>query len=130
MIDQCLYSFLGKIEGLLNNPPQELFQNYYEQQRERFVDEIDNDALCALTIVCAFQFYSPVSGIAKEGLDILNNMFGKLMYLELPTGMNWMDHLDMLGALRMSSLGLKKSEPLLVSKFQEYSCAGIKKDSV
>ena len=39
---QCLYSILGKIEGLLNNPPQELFQNYYEQQRERFVDEIDN----------------------------------------------------------------------------------------
>jgi hypothetical protein len=29
----------------------------------------------------------------------------------------------------MSSLGLKKSEPLLVSKFQEYSCAGIKKGS-
>lgn len=95
----------------------------------KIVDEIDNDALCALTIVCAFQFYSPVSGIAKEGLDILNNMFGKLMYLELPTGMNWMDHLDMLGALRMLSFGLKKSEPLLVSKFQEYSCAGIKKDS-
>ena len=95
----------------------------------KIVDEIDNDALCALTIVCAFQFYFPVSSITKEGLDTMNNLFSKLMYQKLPSGMNWMDHLDILGALRMSSLPLKKSEPFLVSKFQEYSCAGIKKDS-
>ena len=37
-----LHTVLGKIEDLLKNPPQELFQNYYEQQRERFADEIDN----------------------------------------------------------------------------------------
>ena len=36
-----LHNVLGKIEVLLNNPPQELFNNYYDQQRERFADEID-----------------------------------------------------------------------------------------
>ena len=38
---RILHTVLGRIEELLNNPPQELFQNYYEQQRERFTDEID-----------------------------------------------------------------------------------------
>lgn len=95
----------------------------------KVVDEIDNDALCALTIVCAFQFYSPVSSITKEGLNTLNDLFGKLMYMKLPSGMDWMDHLDLLGAIRMSSLGLKKSKTFLCSKFQEYSCAGIRKGS-
>lgn len=37
-----LHTILGQIEDLLKNPPQELFQNYYEQQRERFSDEIAN----------------------------------------------------------------------------------------
>ena len=39
---RTLHTVLGKIEELLNNPPKELFQNYYEQQRERFTDEIDS----------------------------------------------------------------------------------------
>lgn len=95
----------------------------------KVVDEIDNDALCALTVVCAFQFYSPVSGITNEGLKTLNDLFGKLMYMKLPSGMDWMDHLDMLGAIRMSSFGLKKTKSFLCSKFQEYSCAGIRKES-
>ena len=96
----------------------------------KIIDEIDNDALCALTIVCAIQAYTPVSGITKEGLDTMNNLFSKLMYLKLPTGIDWMDHLDMLGALRISSLSLRKSKEILVAKFPEYSCAGIKKNSV
>ncbi len=36
---------LSKIDDLLSNPPQELFQNYYEQQRERFKGEIDTAKL-------------------------------------------------------------------------------------
>ncbi len=39
---RTLHTVLAKIEELLNNPPKELFQRYYEQQRERFTDEIDN----------------------------------------------------------------------------------------
>lgn len=95
----------------------------------KIVDEIDNDALCALTIVCAFQFYSPVSGIIKDGLKILNELFEKLLYLPLPKGMNWLDHLDMLGALRISSLKLRDSKEYLCSKYDEYACTGLKKES-
>lgn len=95
----------------------------------KIVDEIDNDALCALTIVCAFQFYSPVSGIIKDGLKTLNELFGKLLYLPLPKGMDWLDHLDILGALRISSLKLRNPKKFLCSKYGEYACTGLKKGS-
>ena len=36
-----LHSVLGKIQDFLNNPPEELFQSYYEQQKERFSGEIN-----------------------------------------------------------------------------------------
>lgn len=93
----------------------------------KIVDEIDNDSLCALTIACAFRYFIPRSGIIKEGLNILNEVFGKLLYLDLPQGMDWLDHLDMLGALRISSLNFKKSKELLCSKYTGYAGVGIKK---
>lgn len=95
----------------------------------RIVDEIDNDALCALTVFCAMGYYRPASGSIKEGLSILEGLFEKLLYLELPRGIDWLDHLDMLGAVRLSSQSLKKSKVYLCSKYSEYACAGIKKDT-
>lgn len=95
----------------------------------KIVDEIDNDALCALTIVCALLFYFPNSGIIKDGLKILNDLFEKLLYLPLPKGMAWLDHLDMLGALRISSLKFKDSKKYFSSKYGEYVCIGLKKES-
>lgn len=95
----------------------------------RIVDEIDNDALCALTVACAFQYYVPNSGFVHEGLKILDDVFNKLIYTNLPKGLDWLDHLDMLGALRLSSLGLKDFIEFLALKFNGYICVGIKKDS-
>lgn len=95
----------------------------------RIIDEIDNDALCALTAVCAFIYYNPVACSVKEGLDALNKLFGKLLYLDLPIGIEWMDHLDMLSALRISSTRLKKSKDFLSFRYDGYSCVGIMKDS-
>jgi len=93
----------------------------------KIVDEIDNDSLCALTIACAFGYFIPSSGIIKEGLNTLNEVFRKLLYLDLPKGMDWLDHLDMLGALRISSLNLKKSKDFLCTMYGGYACVGIKK---
>lgn len=95
----------------------------------KIIDEIDNDALCALTVACAFGFYKPISGSITEGLTILNELYEKLLYLELPQGMDWLDHLDMLGAIRMSSLKLKRSKEYLCERFDGYVCVGIAKDS-
>jgi hypothetical protein len=95
----------------------------------KIIDEIDNDALCALTVACAFGFYKPISGSITEGLAVLNGLYEKLLYLELPQGMDWLDHLDMLGAIRMSSLKLKRSKEYLCERFDGYVCVGIAKDS-
>ena len=95
----------------------------------RIIDEIDNDALCALTAVCAFMYYNPVTCFVKEGLDALNKLFEKLLYLDLPTGIEWLDHLDMLSALRVSTTRLKKSKDLLCSIYDGYACVGILKES-
>ena len=95
----------------------------------KIIDEIDNDALCALTVVCAFGFYKPNSGSIKKGLAVLDELYKKLLYLELPQGLDWLDHLDMLGAIRMSSLNFKRSREYLCERFDGYVCVGIAKDS-
>lgn len=95
----------------------------------KIIDEIDNDSLCALTTICAFEYFSPVSGSISEGLNSLNELFEKLLYLNLPTGINWLEHLDMLGALRILPLDVNQSKDYLCSKYAEYACAGIKKDT-
>ena len=94
------------------------------------VNEIDNDALCALTITHALNQFIPVSGNCLEGLQNLNDMFGKLMYQSLPTGNEWLDHLDVLGAIRLYSFGnMKKISEYYSSLLNGYVCIGIKKDT-
>lgn len=94
------------------------------------IDELDNDALCALTLFHAVSTYIPTTGICRDGLNVLNNLFGKLMYMPLPTGEDWIEHLDQLGAVRMSDFGsLKKFSDFYSENLSGYACAGIKRDS-
>ena len=95
----------------------------------KIVDEIDNDALCALSVACAFQYYVPNKGSIREGLKDLDNAYKKLIYLNLPEGLDWLEHLDMLGALRLSPLKLVDSKEYIVSQMKEYVCVGIKNNS-
>ena len=95
----------------------------------KIVDEVDNDALCALTVACAFGWYQPISGSIIDGLSVLDELYKKLLYMNLPQGMDWLDHLDILGAIRLSSLNLKKSKDFLCERFDGYVCVGIAKDS-
>lgn len=69
------------------------------------VNQIDDDALCALTVVHAVQTYIPTSGIVREGLEALDDLFDRLMYMDLPDGDGWIEHLDILGAIRISPFG-------------------------
>lgn len=92
----------------------------------RIVDEIDNDALCALSVACAFQYYVPNKGTISDGLKDLDNAYKKLIYLNLPEGLDWLEHLDMLGALRLFPLGLVESKDYIVSQMKGYVCVGIK----
>ena len=95
----------------------------------KIVDEIDNDALCALTTACAFEWYSAITGSIRKGLSVLNDLYEKLLYLELPKGVGWLDHLDMLGAVRISSFNLIKSKEYICSYYEGYACVGLLKGS-
>jgi len=99
-------------------------------QAIEIVDKIDNDALCALTVAHAVTNFLPVSGDCMEGLQVLDSLFCQLMYQELPAGTAWLDHLDILGAMRVSMLGSMKSfSEYYASQLSGYVCVGIKADS-
>lgn len=94
------------------------------------VDQIDDDALCGLTLVYAINSWGAVAGDISQGLSIMNALFSSLCYRELPTGFEWVYHLDILDAVRSSSVGsFKKFKEYYSSVFAGYTCAGIKKDS-
>lgn len=94
------------------------------------IDKIDDDALCALTVVHAINELMPTSGVCKAGLKVLADLYEKLVYMDLPTGSDWIDHLDILDAVRINSVAsFKKMNVYYPEKLLGYSSAGIKKDS-
>lgn len=94
------------------------------------VDEVDNDALCALTAAHALGTLIPRSESIKGGLETLDGTFSKIIYEELPSGDQWLDHLDILGAIRtVHFVKLKPLEQYSVERFEGYSCIGIERNS-
>lgn len=94
------------------------------------VDQISDDALLGLTVFHAVSRFMPISGDIHQGLDVLNNLYSKIIYRELPTGNEWLDHLDVLDAIRMNSLGgLKKIKDYYSSILTGYIDVGIEKTS-
>jgi len=94
------------------------------------VDKISDDALLGLTVAHAVNTFTPLSGNIHQGLDVLNGLFEKVIYGELPSGIDWLDHLDVLNTVRLNSLGsLKKLQQYYPEKLSGYIDVGIKKDS-
>lgn len=97
------------------------------------VDQIEDSALIGLSIIYAITKYSPVSVVLKQGLTVLNDLYGKIISgKSLPEGMSWLEHLDLLSAIRLGSKGLntfKKCEEYFPSRFSQFFVSGIIKDS-
>lgn len=94
------------------------------------VDEISDDALLGLTVFHSVSNFFPVSGDINLGLDVLNELFGKIFYNTLPTGNEWLDHLDILDAIRVNSFGsLKKLNVYYPEMLPGYIEVGIEKES-
>ena len=94
------------------------------------IDQISDDALAALTVLYSAQAFTPTSGSMEDGLKALADLFDKLLYAELPNGHNWLDHLDILDAVRISSLGrVKELEEYWPQLLDGYVKKGIKIDS-
>lgn len=89
-----------------------------------------NNALCALTVVHAVNKVMPLSGSCKLGLKVLADLFEKLIYMELPLGTDWIDHLDILDTVRINSASsFKKIADYYPERLSGYSAAGICIDS-
>lgn len=94
------------------------------------VDEIDNDALCALTIATALRTLAPTASDCDEGLKAMEHLYERLPHQDLPEGYDWMEHLESLNAIKIIPLG--HMPPLITecSKFfAGYVCTGIKPES-
>ena len=94
------------------------------------VDQVDDEALCALTLIYAINSWTAVSGNITQGLTVMNDLFSSLCYRTLPQGLDWAYHLDILNAARVSSVGtFKKFDEFYPNFFEGYTCTGIKKES-
>ncbi len=94
------------------------------------VDQIDDDALCALTVCHCINYLTPDTGGINDGLSVLNSLFEKISYIELPSNMLWLGHLEELGAIRSSQFSrLTEIVELYYNKLGGYVCTGLKKDS-
>lgn len=94
------------------------------------IDRVDNAALCALSIVFTINNFFPNSGICKEGLKLLDEIIANILYYKLPSGDDWIDHLDQLGLVRIVNFGnFGKLEERYFNSLNGYVCVGIKKDS-
>jgi len=94
------------------------------------VDKVSDDALLGLTVAHAVQSFYPVTGDINKGLDVLDDLFGKIIYGQLPSADEWLDHLDVLNAVRLISFGsLNKIENYFPQKLSGYVDVGIDKNS-
>lgn len=94
------------------------------------VEDISDDALIGLTVSHSVNSFEPRSGNIHDGLDILDDLFGKIICGELPTGQDWLDHLDVLDAIRISPFGKMNNIQAIYSVTLEgYVAVGIKKNS-
>lgn len=94
------------------------------------VDKVSDEALLGLTVRHAIDTFVPAGGDINQGLDVLNDLFGKIFYKELPIGHDWLDHLDILNAVRLTPFGgLKKVAQFYPERLPGYVDVGIEKNS-
>lgn len=96
----------------------------------KIVDEISDEALLGLTVFHSALQFGPTQGGVREGLEVLNNLFGEIIYDKLPVGNDWIDHLEILDAVRINNFGnLKKMHEYYPTGLNGYVDVGIKKNS-
>lgn len=95
------------------------------------INNISDEALLALTVIFCVLYYKPNSGNPVEGVQVLDNLFGLILKNNiLPNNKEWIDNLEIVGAIRRVSYSkFKKIEDLYHSICKGYTRKGIKKDS-
>lgn len=95
----------------------------------KIISDVDYDSLCALTCVATITKIIPTLPNIHDGLQILDDLFSKLLYTELPLSDEWIDHLDIHGAIRISSGNFPQFKEIVCNSYDGYACLGIKEGS-
>lgn len=94
------------------------------------IDQISDESLLAITVFHSLTYFSPGPGNISQGLKVLDDLFGKVIYNTLPTNDEWLDHLDILDVVRISSYGgMKLLENFWYEHFDGYLKNGIEEES-
>lgn len=94
------------------------------------IDMVDDDSLLGLTVFHSVKQFTPTSGVVKDGLAVLDSLYGRYDLDLLPTDYLWLDNLEVVGAVTVNSIGsMKKYDEYFSEKLSGYVCAGIKKNS-
>jgi hypothetical protein len=94
------------------------------------VDQVSDEALLGLTAFHSASTFVPRGKNLPKGLEILDKLFLKIIDVDLPEGVEWLDHLDILDAVRTSSFGgLKSLEEFWLEHLKDLCLNGILVDS-
>ena len=97
------------------------------------VNQITDEALIGLTMVYVVSKFYPMSDDVNIGLSVLNDLYGRIMNnQQLPTGNNWMEHLDLLSAVRIGVEEINRFKKLIEyipSQLSKYLVSGAEVDS-
>lgn len=94
------------------------------------VEFLTDEELAGLTVFFAVNGYTPSSGVVGEGIKALAEIYEKLPLDLLPTGTEWIGDLDILDAIRYSSIA--SLTPFLDLQFdilKGYTVCGVGADS-
>lgn len=93
----------------------------------QIVDNVSSSALQALTLFYICNLVKPTNDLIL-GLNALNNEYMKFMSAPLPLGMDWIEHLDLLRAVRINSFGkFPDIEQVIVQICGDFAEVGIEK---
>lgn len=68
------------------------------------IGQVDGSALTGLSAFVAVGQFTPIHGTVDMGMDLLNSLFDQILAgQDLPPGIEWVEHLDVLGVVRMVS---------------------------
>lgn len=95
------------------------------------VNQISDEGLLALTIIMAVNVFTPKENDSLESaLAILNTLYQTLLYDELPKSDEWIDHLDILRAVRVTTFStMGQWEDYFFEVFDGFTKNGIKKNT-
>jgi len=94
------------------------------------VGQVSDDALFGLSVWYIAVNFKPLADDLHQALDVFNQIFVKIIGDKtLPKGERWMEELDILTAIRLNHLGIKKSKIFLSEIYADQLVSGVRKDS-